>query len=245
MLEFNAAKFLKIMHTLDNTESQFRQFDGPIDSNLADLCNKSAKVMDDLCNEIGLPTSGLLTNYIVSAKNGSDLAEALRLVKKSIHAELQNRLFFEPNARLKPLFQNPCLFGVGVFDAFPSANEDISEAGTCLALERPTACVMHLNRANEVGLKALAKSVGVSSQKDWGSYIREITKELDSRAKTSGSRSGDEQFYAEAAIIFDHMKRAWRNPTMHVEKTYSVERAEEILVAVKSFMRHLSARLSE
>jgi hypothetical protein len=32
---------------------------------------------------------------------------------------------------------------------------------------------------------------------------------------------------------------------MHPEKTYSQERAEEILLATKSFMTHLATRLSE
>jgi hypothetical protein len=137
------------------------------------------------------------------------------------------------------------LFGDEVFDAFPSANDDIAEAGACLALGRGTACVMHLMRASEVGLSALGKTIGVSKQNDWGSYLREIEKELTRRAKTSGSRSVDEQFYSESAASFDHLKRAWRNPTMHVDRSYSPERGEEIFSAVKSLMRLLATRVVE
>ena len=113
------------------------------------------------------------------------------------------------------------LFGEDVFNAFPSANDDIAEAGACLALGRGTACVMHLMRASEVGLSALAKALGIGKKNDWGSYLREIDKELSVRAKASGARSADEQFYSEAATSFDHVKRAWRNPTMHVDRSYS------------------------
>ena len=49
-----------------------------------------------------------------------------------------------------------------VFNAFPSANNDILEASNCLALERGTATVMHLMRVAEVGLKALASALGVT-----------------------------------------------------------------------------------
>ncbi len=115
----------------------------------------------------------------------------------------------------------------------------------CLALERPTACVMHLNRALECALAALAKAVDITKQNDWGSYIREIGKQLDARAKAAGARSADEQFYAEAAANFDRLRRAYRNPTMHPEKVYSQDQAEEILLATKSFMAHLATRLSE
>lgn len=136
-------------------------------------------------------------------------------------------------------------FGKSVEANFHSANEDIYEACKCLALERSTACVMHLMRVSEAGLAALAGTLGVTKKNDWGAYLREIDKELEARAKASGARTDDEQFYAEAAASFDHLRRAWRNPTMHVDRSYSPERATEIFEAVKSFMRHLSARLKE
>jgi hypothetical protein len=136
-------------------------------------------------------------------------------------------------------------FGNDVFNAFPSPNEDISEAAQCIALGRGTASVMHLMRIAEVGLIALGNAVDVPRQADWGGYIREIDKAIAQKAKSSGARTVEEQFYSESAASFDHLKRAWRNPTMHVDKSYSVERAKEIFDAVKSFMRHLATKISE
>ncbi|MRR56612.1 MAG: hypothetical protein EG824_00115 [Deltaproteobacteria bacterium] len=130
-------------------------------------------------------------------------------------------------------------------NAFPSANEDIAEAGNCIAFERAITCVMHLMRALEVTLAALASKVGISKQNDWGSYIRAIGNELERRSKTAGARTVDEQFYSEAAVNFDHLKRAWRNPSMQVEKTYTQDHAEAILLAVKSFMSHIATKISE
>jgi hypothetical protein len=137
------------------------------------------------------------------------------------------------------------LFGDLVFDNFSSANEDIFEAGMCLAVGRSTGCVMHLMRVVEVALSVLADELNVPKQNDWGAYLRKIETELDNRVKMSGARSPDEQFYAEAAVNFDRMRRAWRNPTMHPDKTYSPERAEEILSSIKSFMAHLAIKLHE
>jgi hypothetical protein len=141
--------------------------------------------------------------------------------------------------------QDKPLFGDDVFKNFASANEDIAEAGKCLALARATACVMHLNRALEIALAALAKAVNVGKQNDWGKYISEIGKELESRMKAAGKRTPDEQFYSEVADSFDKIKRAYRNPTMHPEKTYSCERAQDIFDATGIFMRHLATRISE
>jgi hypothetical protein len=128
---------------------------------------------------------------------------------------------------------------------FPSAAEDIAEAGKCFALERSTACVMHLSRVMESGLKALAKALGIQRQNDWGKYLTEIDNELTKRFKASGARTAEEQFFAEVHITFDAVRRAWRNPTMHVDKTRTMERAEEIMISVRSFMRHLATILSD
>jgi hypothetical protein len=128
---------------------------------------------------------------------------------------------------------------------FPSAAEDIAESGKCLGCGRATACVMHLLRVMESGLKALAKDVGVGPQNDWGKYLDGINKELQHRLAASGARTPDERFYSEAHVTFDGVRRAWRNPTMHVDKTYTVEHAEEILIATRSFMRHLATRIQD
>lgn len=92
---------------------------------------------------------------------------------------------------------------------------------------------------------ALATTLGVSRQDDWGGYLRKITEELTVRMKAAGKRTDDEEFFAEAAINFEYLKRTWRNRTMHVDKTYSPDRAREILEAVKSFMSHLATKISE
>jgi hypothetical protein len=143
------------------------------------------------------------------------------------------------------LFDSKDLTVKKVSTELSSANEDIAEAGKCLACGRSTACVMHLNRVAEVGLKALAKALGVPEQNDWGRYLHEIDTELQKRMRSSGARTSDEQFYSEASVTFDGVRRAWRNPTMHIEKTYTEERAEEILIAVRSFMRHLATKLHD
>jgi hypothetical protein len=142
-------------------------------------------------------------------------------------------------------YQQPKLFGDAVFDNFESATDDIIEAGNCLALGRGTACVMHLMRVLEAGLKALAGALEIERQNDWGSYIREINRALAVRGSMPGPKSPDAQFYAEMAAQFEYLKRAWRNPSMHIDRAYGIDRAGEILLAVKSFMGLLATKLKE
>lgn len=136
-------------------------------------------------------------------------------------------------------------FGNEADAAFPSSRDDIYEAAKCLAVERGTACVMHLMRATEGPLKALATHLNVGRQNDWGSYIREITKELNARMKAAGKHTADEIFYAEACEAFERVKRAWRNKSMHLDHTYTESRAREIYEATRDFMAFLAPRIHE
>jgi hypothetical protein len=210
----------------------------------SELKNIGETLADD-CEKLRLQTPADAARGISNAKTTREIEGNLEFIRNAILIGLNRRKFFEPEPVYIKYFENPKLFGDAVFTAFPSATDDIAEAGTCLAFERSTACVMHLMRVTEAGLRALATAVGVSHQNDWGAYIREIYKELERQVKSAGAQSPDHQFYAEAAAQIDNVKRAWRNPTMHVDKSYSQPRAEEILLATKSLMIHLAARISE
>ena len=41
------------------------------------------------------------------------------------------------------------------------------------------------------------------------------------------------------------VKIAWRNPTMHIVRSYSPEEAEDVFRAVRTFIKRLSERFSE
>jgi hypothetical protein len=209
--------------------------------------NASLSLKEITSREVSLITSGQSPAHttLSGVINLKKLEADVNILRKRIDDELKEREFFAVQTPHREYFSNPELFGVSVFNNYHSAIDDICEAGTCLALDRSTACVMHLSRVLELGLKVLAKTIGVPEQNDWGKYIHEIDCELQRRIKVSGARTPDEQFYAEAAVTFDALRRAWRNPSMHPTGNYSPERAEEILIAIRSFMRHLATKLSE
>ncbi len=213
------------------------------------------KNIERLCNECLLPSAAdQLERMQGLAKEGSQFSSVWKLFPEAmnrIEDECKRHLLMQIEPDYSKYFSNPQFFDPvepkanKVSVQFPSAGEDIAEAGKCLACGRSTACVMHLGRVVEVGLQTLAATLTVPHQNDWGRYLKEIEAELTKRMKASGARTPDEQFYAEAHLMFDSVRRAWRNPTMHVEKTYTPERAEEILISVRSFMRHLATKLHE
>jgi hypothetical protein len=246
MLELDAQQFTTLLHTLFDVEIRERGKSGPLGDG---MMSKPPGIADDImhkCLSLELPVSATTAdNMIRTATTMERLHESIRQLSNSVMLELKGKQFYGPLSRYIRYYNNQQLFGAEVFKNFPSANDDICEAGMCLAFERATACVLHLMRVLEVGLTVLAKTVGVPKQNDWGAYLREIGKGLDRLTKSSGARTSDEQFYAESAANFGRLRTAYRNPTMHPDKTYSQERAEEILMATKSFMSHLATKISE
>ena len=142
-------------------------------------------------------------------------------------------------------------FGDEVADKFPSAIGDIEEASKCLALDRGTACVFHLMRVMEVGLRVLAETLkdpelNPKRNPSWDSILKKCRKELEKPIRDrSPEWVADEPFFSGAACALMAVKDAWRNPTMHVEITYDEERAEDIWNCVKAFMRQLATKLHE
>jgi hypothetical protein len=245
MIILEARPFLNLVLGMVNVEIGIPRASMTIDERFATEIQGLSEVIIVECQKLGLQVAADAAGSFKNARTTQDLKNTLTFVRDAMAIGLNRRKFFEPEPKYAQYFENPKLFGNEVFNAFPSANDDITEAGTCLALERATACVMHLMRATEVALKAIAASIGVGQQGDWGAYIRETYKELEKQVRAAGARTADHQFYAEAAAQIDNVKRAWRNPSMHVDKSYSQPRAEEILLATKSLMSHLAARISE
>lgn len=164
-----------------------------------------------------------------------------------IREELEDRIFLQIE-RPEYFEQAEPLFGPNVQTKFPSASPEIEEAGKCLALRRPTACVMHLMRVLELGLNSLAKEFSVPFKNaNWQTVIDQVEKAIRtiSSATHGPNWKDDQQFFSEAAVHFRVLKDAWRNHSMHIHERYSEDRAETIFQSVRGFMQHLATRLSE
>jgi len=139
-------------------------------------------------------------------------------------------------------------FGSEVSNAFASAREDIIEAGNCYATDHYTACVFHLMRVLEHGLRAFAKDVGLPFDvQQWYDIINQIEKEIKKAQNLPKSIEKSErlQFLSEAAKEFSYFKDGWRNYVSHGRSKYDGPQALSTLNHVKAFMIHLSTQLSE
>ncbi|MEJ7811355.1 MAG: hypothetical protein WKG32_13170 [Gemmatimonadaceae bacterium] len=100
--------------------------------------------------------------------------------------ELADRRFLYVSNKVVPYYESPFEGWDGVREVFPDAEYDITEAGKCFALGCHTACVLHLMRVLEIGLRRMAKRFGVSvADKAWHNVITGI------QARINAIDSGD------------------------------------------------------
>ncbi len=160
-------------------------------------------------------------------------------------AELKAHLYFRIPKEERTFYENPPLNKV-VADAFPSAFRDLQAAGRCFALDESTACVLHLMRALEYPLAALAQTLGVAvTNPNWHTVLTDCENKISAIAPPAINWKDDKEFYSEAALNFRFFKDAWRNHASHGRHTYDKREAFEIMTHVASFIKHLSKRLKE
>jgi hypothetical protein len=147
----------------------------------------------------------------------------------------------------KEYYQKDDLFGLAVGERFKGASLDISEAGACYAVGRYTACVFHLMRVAEYGLKAIGKRVGFPDNRPiWEPVLKFINAELNrNHNEISALFKGDIEFIAGISAHMHAVNLAWRRRVAHVERTYTQEEAKRIMEETKNLMQHIAEKLSE
>jgi hypothetical protein len=208
------------------------------------------------CTAHGFNTSAITARKAVSLFSRSDVdMDSLRLLAHELHGRLRDEMkatmFLALSMRDADVYAKPREGWDAVIAKFPSAVVDIEDAGKCLGLNRYTACVFHLMRVMEVGLRSLGKSLNDPKldpklNPSWDRILSRCDTELQKpRADRSPEWRADDIFFSTSTANLRAVKDAWRNPGLHVEKQYTGEEAEEIWVAVRGFMRHLASKLSE
>ncbi len=180
-----------------------------------------------------------------------ELRNLLRELIGRLRDELSETVFLSLTTREAGIYKLPRKDWSDTVTRFPSVIRDVEEAAKCLALGRNTACVFHLMRIAEGGLRTLGKALNdptldPRTNPTWDKILKRCDREL---AKPHNERSPEwvtaAPFFATATANLRAIKDAWRNTTLHVDQHYDEEEAREIYGAVRAFMRHLSTKLAE
>jgi hypothetical protein len=182
------------------------------------------------------------------------LTSELRNAIDAVMMEFCNRRFIEVPKGCNDCINNRTLFGEQVQDSFKSAAEDIEEAGNCLACGCNSACVFHLMRVAEYGLRALARDRRIVLPKNkpldlatWEDILKELDKAEDAIKNFPKTLAREAQFdFIHGAMMeFKRFKNKFRNQIMHTRKSYDRHQAMSAFDHVKAFMEILASRISE
>jgi len=198
--------------------------------------------------------------HVEQIKNGSaDLrANALRILIEDINgglvANLSTRFFlFVPSQKAR-YYNNVTAFGDSAF-VFREAFEDMYDAGTCYAADMPTACVFHLTRVAEFGLRALARKLRVSLRDHgkpcqveyatWNKVLDSIDGKIRTiREKAAGQKKNEQlRFYADAANHCRHIRDLYRNEVSHTRTRFNEHEAFAAMNRIADFMQLLAEGL--
>lgn len=248
MLQFSASDFYSISGLIQLLK---RVLDKPeFDDVTLLVLNKSVDLINQSCKKIGLRLSCLYLEKMrkeLAENNDNTQARVKKMIEvldERIEDEMKLALFMHiPEEKAKYYQDSIAIFGKDTIDNFPSCIQEIEEAGKCYAAGRNTAVVFHLMRVVEVGLKIIATKLNISTDtnRSWDANLKKI------KDRVAQNHAQDEwtDFYNGLIGRLYAVKDAWRNPTMHIERSYGDEEALDIFNNVSSFMRHLSSKLQE
>lgn len=244
MLKFHASTYVFVLDQLRSMEGLLASLN-PADKG-GELASESTEAvwvhLRESLRSIGLTMSIKQVDRITSeAHTHVDLGLAVGELRRRIHDELDGRLFLYVPVERAQYFNNSG-YDASVASAFPEATIDIEEASKCFALGRWTACVFHLMRVTEHGMRALAAYLSVPCDfKTWEPVIRKMRTEVGDY--NASSFKGNLDFIRQTLDRLTAVQTALRNEVMHSRSFYDEERASDVYAAVKGFMRQLATQL--
>jgi hypothetical protein len=165
-------------------------------------------------------------------------------LSQRLQDDLMEHWFFhiEPSLR-RDFYDQKDLFGPDVAAKFKKSADDIRNAGSCLALDQPTACVLHLMRAMEAAMERLSKRLlkkPIPPKQTWNGILKDMGHAIGRMPEANKREKRKKDAWSEASANLFHVGEAWRNPTMHPRRSYTSSQAKEVLDAVRVFMTSLA-----
>jgi hypothetical protein len=196
----------------------------------------------------------------------TELGNGTRFTPAVLARDLQGIMFQAYNAISKrnfayippgndQYFEQEKLFGDKVYDKIEAARIDIKAAGNCFAAELYTACIFHLMRVSEFGLRELAQSLNVTithtgsmiplEYGEWDTIITNINNKIVAARQLPRDAPREEQLqkHSEQSQHCLFIKDIWRNAVSHARKPYTVDEALAAMGRVKDFMQFLAGSL--
>jgi hypothetical protein len=209
------------------------------------------------CAELGLIASLATIDKIldlISKPNStlSDLHDLGKELRGRLNDELFGTLFFSLSTSEADSYSNPTKDWELVIKTWPKTQIDIEESSRCYACSRYAAAIFHALLVAEIGVIEVAKLLGAAGDRPgWGALTRLeriLQKPYNERSTTEQAHS---ELLEQVLPLMLAMKNSWRHKISHAENRlewldtdFSPQLVEEIMKAIRGFMRRLATELA-
>jgi hypothetical protein len=181
----------------------------------------------------------------------------LHHLSELMQSEMKKLIYVSIPENLATHYKDKAPFGDDVYNAFPSARFDISEAGTSLACGCNSAAAFHLMRAAEIGLWELGRdrqiplaSAGKIEFTEWGKIIGKLETAVQAIQKWPNTPAKEDahRFYNSALVEIRAFNDGWRRHIAHVRTNQQELQDDETLALwghVSRFLSQLAGKISE
>ena len=212
---------------------------------------KHFEELERLETEYGFTVSSNITREYIKVLNTDEqraekyLDENIRAARTNLRNEMATFCYLEIQRSDIALWNGPDPFGPEVTRKFRDAVDDIKEAARCLAVERGTACVMHLARVMEHVLRAFGVSLGAKfkASDDWQAMLDEVETLIKPMPTASMADAKRKDALREAHANLHRVKLAWRLPAAHSRGDWDAEQAREIFGSCRAFSKNVAGLL--
>ena len=247
--------FLSDLREFQNSFEADHQSNDPLEEGQKSSLRKSLTKIAQSCRALEMMDANNRIKRIQKVLSSEEcgyavMAFQIKTLHETIEDNLEERRFWyisnEQDKQISEIRKLPIKDG-------PDAKQalyDWEEAVWCHAFDRHTACIMHLMRLIEVGLRILGRHLDIELKRaiefeDWRPILEAVDRklsELSNEARTE-ERARDLAFYADAASQMRYFKDIWRDPGAHARGRYDKFEAARALERVRHFMTILFEKL--
>jgi hypothetical protein len=188
-------------------------------------------------------------SQLVSDISVDRIRDLILYVSNTLRHELPHKEFLYVDPSVASLYQAPLKGWEVAVAKIDDIEFDVIEAGKCLALARSTACVFHLMRVAEIGLRHLARRLRVKLPKtsillaEWQALLQGMDSRLATLRNLPKARRGRDEmitYYSQLRLEFTAIRDVWRNHVSHARECYDAREALRAYDHVQLLMRRLA-----
>jgi hypothetical protein len=262
MINFQLRSYIHALEHLDiaKTRAMARDERESIDAGVKQLITNNLGPIQDHIVQMGMTTalprlSRLITALQVTHTTYGIILREIQELWNAIDHDGYEQLFCHYPLQKVSFLLEVRKTWARTLAAFPSAEKEIEEGVDCYALGHNTACVFHMARVAEMGLRTIARERGLKNARKnvpldwgtWGAVFGAIEGQLKAiRNKPPGPKKDAALAFYDTILSGLHaIQSLYRDRTMHLRKSYDDGEAQSAMFRSRELMDTLSTKLTE